>query len=279
MNLRTVLLCTLILSLPTAAVAARPSLLDAIVERGSLRCAVLPGYIPFTADGGAAEELQRRVVGGPLEAVDGVVGFDVELARALAASLGVRLELRRASDLEGLLALVSSGEADLALSGLTRTLERARRFNLSVPYFVSGLVLLVPEDSPWRTLDELNRPDVSVLVKPGATSARFVARRLPRAKAVPVSDEKSFGKTLSAGKHVAVMDAVKALSFRLSGLLKGRWRRLEGRRFTDEYFGAVLPRDEALTRYVDLFLEESKRTGRFHELASRFNAWFRSDAP
>ncbi len=138
-------------------------------------------------------------------------------------------------------------------------------------------MVLVPKASPYKTLNDLNNGDSEVLVKPSSTSETFASLYLPKAKIAAAGDEDEFLSAMAGGKRAAVLDAVKARSFRISGQLKGDFRRLEKRRFTDEYYGILLPRDEPLRQYVNLFLDDYKRSGLFHELASRYNAWFRSE--
>jgi polar amino acid transport system substrate-binding protein len=67
------------------------------------------------------------------------VGFDVDLAAAVARELGVRLEVRPAG-WDDLLAGVASGRFDLAMSGITAAEVRARGADVAAsnPYFETG---------------------------------------------------------------------------------------------------------------------------------------------
>ncbi len=253
-------------------------LIDHILKDGELKVAVSPGFVPFVVDGDEVEEVQKKVVGElEVDTATGVVGFDIELARALAASLNVRLVLVKARNLAHLQQLVDDEQVHMALSGLTRTLERAWSFYISDPYFVSGLIILVPEESPYRTLADLNVSNATVIVKPASTSEAFARKNLPNASIEVINTEAELAKRLSTRDSAAILDAIKARSLTMSGQVKGKFRRLESRRFTDEYFGILMQRDTSLVRYVNLFLEEFKRSGKFHEVASRFNPWFRSE--
>ena len=258
---------------------AKDELLDEILSRRELRVGVSPGFVPFVVDGEEARELKSKVIGDlPIDSKTGVCGFDVELARAIARSLEIRLTLIKAKDLYQLQELLNQGEIDMALSGLTRTLERAWSFYLSDPYFVSGLIILVPKNSPVRELKELNNEKHELFVKLSSTSENFARRYLPNANIASFSSEEVMFEKLQESKTASiVIDAIKAQSYRMSDKLSSDFRRLEGRRFTDEYFGILLPRDYSLLHYVNLFIESYKRSGKFHDLASRFNPWFRSE--
>ena len=264
--------------MPACLLGNEGHLIEEILTKGELRVGVSPGFIPFVVQGDHIKELQENVVGElEVDTETGTAGFDIELARALAQSLNVRLVIVKVHGLAKLQKLVDEGKVHLALSGLTRTLERAWSFYISEPYFVSGLIILVPQASPYKTLQELNKDKATVLVKPSATSETFARANLPNARIEAIKTEDEMLVRLNKGDAAIIVDAVKARSFAVSGKLKGKFRRLESRRFTDEYFGIIMPRDGSLVRYVNLFIDEFKRSGKFHELASRFNLWFRSE--
>ena len=72
----------------------------------------------------------------------GWVGFDVELAQHLGQTLGVEVEFRglKAAAIPQAL---TSGEVDLALAGLTRTVFRAAQINFTEPYLIVSQGALV----------------------------------------------------------------------------------------------------------------------------------------
>lgn len=73
-----------------------------------------------------------------------LIGLDVDIAKGIAESLGVEAEFNReAKAFNDLVDIVDRGEADLAISKLSRTLKRARIINYSTPYIVFRQALLV----------------------------------------------------------------------------------------------------------------------------------------
>ena len=64
-----------------------------------------------------------------------LAGLDVDLAKGLAAALGVGVSFDRSSKtFDGVIDVVARGEADIAVSKLSRTLARARLVRFSQPY-------------------------------------------------------------------------------------------------------------------------------------------------
>src|SRR5207253_10532926 len=78
-----------------------------------------------------------------------IQGYDAELARALAADLGVRVEfVPMALDTmyDALASLRSEGKADVLISALPFVYERQKDVRYSVPYYQAGQVLIVRAD-------------------------------------------------------------------------------------------------------------------------------------
>ena len=63
-----------------------------------------------------------------------IVGADIHLAQAIADELGVALSLSPMS-FNNVLASVASGKADLAISGISYTKERAKVYGFSNSYY------------------------------------------------------------------------------------------------------------------------------------------------
>ena len=80
-----------------------------------------------------------------------IVGLEIDIARAAAKSLGCTLEVRKAKFPE-LLPMVSSGEADLAASGITITDGRRQAVDFSVPYATEGGMFLYRAADPMPTM-------------------------------------------------------------------------------------------------------------------------------
>ena len=91
------------------------------------------------------------------------LGFEYELAKEFAKSIGVLLELVIPPSREALLEFLESGKADLIAAGMTRTPEREKKFAFSAPYqFVSELLIVPAKDKTTKGLPDLKGKAVSV---------------------------------------------------------------------------------------------------------------------
>lgn len=76
-----------------------------------------------------------------------IVGFDVEIAQAIAAQAGLKLKIK-AMEFNRLLPALADGKVDMVISGLSITDERRRLVDFSVPYYKATQVVLIRKGDP-----------------------------------------------------------------------------------------------------------------------------------
>jgi polar amino acid transport system substrate-binding protein len=91
-----------------------------------------------------------------------IVGFEVDIAEALARELGVHARFHQ-NDWSNLIPSLERGDFDIILNGLEDTPARRTRLHLSRPYFVYGETLAVRPGSALHTLDELRGHRIGTL--------------------------------------------------------------------------------------------------------------------
>ncbi|MDY3118476.1 MAG: transporter substrate-binding domain-containing protein [Peptoniphilus sp.] len=86
---------------------------------------------------------------------DEIVGFDIEIAKAIAEDMGVELEIKDL-DFDGIIPSIASGQADIGIAGLSATPEREEAVNFSVPYFTNEQVVLVRKEDAekYKTMED-----------------------------------------------------------------------------------------------------------------------------
>ena len=113
-----------------------------------------------------------------------LVGYDVDFAKALAKSLGVKLELV-ATNPANRIPLLQSGKADLIVADITITPERAQVIDFSTPYFVTGQQFLVPA-SGGDKLDDYSKARIGAVK--GTTGEQTLHQRFPQARVLSYDD-------------------------------------------------------------------------------------------
>ena len=83
-----------------------------------------------------------------------IVGIDVEIAKAIAAKLGMELQIEDMA-FDAIIPAVTSGKADFGAAGMTVTEERQRSVEFTDTYANSNQVAIVKEDSDITGSDAL----------------------------------------------------------------------------------------------------------------------------
>lgn len=166
------------------------STLDRIRERGVLVIATEAEFRPFEW----------------VEPSGKVVGFDIDLAQAVADALGVRLEVRNVK-FDSILSELRQGLADLVVSGMTVTPERAQSVRFSQPYFFTVTALLLNRASAGTVASakELDDPARRVAVKEGTTGEQSARAMLPRARLVSHKTENGAALDVAEGRADAFL--------------------------------------------------------------------------
>lgn len=161
----------LALCLSGAALAGSP-VLDRVVKSGVLKVAMSGDQPPFNA----------------VSRDKSLIGFDVDLANAMAGAMKVKLEIVEMPFGE-LLAAVKSGKADMVLSGMAITADRTQDVTFVGPYMMSGKSMLVSAatQAKVKTGADFNKAGITLVALENSTSESFVQRKLPNATLKTIS--------------------------------------------------------------------------------------------
>jgi cyclohexadienyl dehydratase len=170
----------------TAPALAEGSRLDAILERQVLRVGTTCDYRPFTALDKETGEYS---------------GFDIEVARALAKALGVSIAFAPTT-WSSLAKGLTEGDFDIAMGGVSVTLDRQKIGFFSAPYMRDGKTPIArcPDQERFQTLADIDRPGVRVISNPGGTNERFDRARLHSADIVVYPDNLAIFDQLASGR-------------------------------------------------------------------------------
>ncbi|MGI6216321.1 MAG: ABC transporter substrate-binding protein [Coriobacteriales bacterium] len=168
-----------------------------LVNEGQLTVATSPDFPPF-------ENLDTTAG----EGADQYVGLDMDIARAVADKLG--LEFNPVTiQFDGIIpAIVSGGQADIAISGITISPDREEQVDFSDPYYVDDLSIVVMNSSSSTedSIDsDLNASDVTIAVQSGTTAESYAKENYPNATASAYGNANDTFAALQAGQVDAVI--------------------------------------------------------------------------
>ncbi len=235
-------------ALPGLKPAAAASRLDEILARGVLRVGSTGDYKPFS----------YRVANGAA-----FIGLDIALAADLAKTLGVKLEVVPTT-WGTLMGDLGDDRFDLAMGGISVSLERQKKAWFSIPYLRDGKTPIARCDDArkYQTLADIDRPDVRLIVNPGGTNERFARAQAPHAKLTVFADNVTIFDRIVAGEaDVMITDVIEA---RLQQRLRPRLCAIHpDAPFDFSEKAVLLPRDVALKAYVDQWLHQALESGAF----------------
>lgn len=240
---------------------AQADKLDDIIASGTLRCAVVLDFPPM----------------GMRDANNEPIGFDVDYCNDLAKALGVKAEIVETPFPERIPALMS-GRVDVGVASTSDTLERAKTVGFSVPYFAFEMAVTANEKSGIKSFDDMKGHTV------GATAGTFEAIALEKqvqewgtGEFRPYQTQADVFLALSQGQIDAT---VSTSTVAMANVKTGNFPGISvvGKApFDTDYVALFTNRDEyGLINYLNLFVNQQVRTGRYAEL---YEKWVGGDLP
>lgn len=139
-----------------------------------------------------------------------IQGFDVDVANKLGDMLGVKVQFVQVNSADRVPFLVT-GKADLMMGALTRTSDRAKVIDFSVPIQTEALSALVKADAPFKAISELNSAKVKLIEVRGTTPVDYVKKNLPNAQVTLFDNYPDAVRAFEQGRGDAIIDVVDYL--------------------------------------------------------------------
>lgn len=227
-----------------------------IQEAKKLRVGTGAGYFPF-------EMIDKQ---------GKMVGFDMDMAQAMADAMKVELEVVDFKDFDAIIPALGAGQIDMIVAGMTITPERALAVNFSRPYFTSGQAVLVnmKYKDTVKSYADLDKADIVIVTEQGTTGDIAAQRTFKTATIRPMKGGNEATLDVCNGNSDAfVYDqsliAVQAQLHKdcVYGLLEP---------FTSEKYGIPIRAGEAdLLQWTNTFLDSYVDSDAYNE---SYRRWF-----
>ncbi|WP_337182414.1 transporter substrate-binding domain-containing protein [Shinella sp.] len=235
--------------------AAHADKLDDIIASGTLRCGVTLDFPPM----------------GMREQDNSPVGFDVDYCNDLAKALGVTAEIVETPFPERIPALMT-GRIDIGVASTSDTLERAKTIGMSIPYYAFENAVIANTSVDIADWEGMKGKTI------GATAGTYEAIWL-EAKVKewgvgsfrPYQTQADVLLALTQGQIDVTISAIEVAN---STLKSGKYPGLKivGKApMVPDYVALFTLREEyGLINYLNLFVNQQVRTGRYAELYKKW---------
>jgi cyclohexadienyl dehydratase len=232
----------------TPAVAApAPSRLDDVLARHTLRVCTTGDYKPYSF----------------LKPDGQFEGIDIDLVESLAKSLGVKAEYVKTSWSNLMNDFVA--KCDIAVGGVSTTLERQKRAFFTQPYMVDGKTPIVRcgDVEKYQTVEQIDQPNVR-------TNERFAKQFFTHSQLIEYPDNVTIFKQILDG-HADVMVTDASETLLQQKLNPGLCSVHPDKPFQFGEKAYLVPRGDApFQQYVDQWLHLARSTGEFQAVVDKW---------
>ncbi|MBR1729642.1 MAG: transporter substrate-binding domain-containing protein [Selenomonadaceae bacterium] len=232
--------------------------LEEISQRGTIKIGTTGDYRPMSYFNSETGEYE---------------GIDAELSKIIADSLGVKIEYIPTT-WPTLTKDTLDGKFDIALCGISRNYNRAKIMAMSDGYGVGifGKTILCrkKDAKKFKTLADINKPEVRVMINPGGTNEKFANANLKKATLIVFNDNAEIPHQISIGNaDIMITETVEALNY--IKLDKNLAAPLINEPFTRHSCGILMQKgDQEFLNYINFVLAELRMDGTLEKLENKY---------
>jgi cyclohexadienyl dehydratase len=232
-----------------------PDTLARVEKSGVLRVCTPGDYKPFSFERAPGE----------------FEGIDVDLMQNLGTALKAKPRFIKTT-WKNLLPDFVAGKCDIAVGGISVSLERQKQAYFSMPYMVNGKTPITRCEnvSRFQTVEAIDKPSVRVIANPGGSNERFARTRLSHAKLTIHADNVTIFDELIKGKaDVFVTEAAEAIVQSKAHPELCAVNPDKPLQYAEMAY--LLPQgDEVFKRFVDQWLHLSKADGEYAHISAKW---------
>ena len=205
-----------------------------------------------------------------------IVGFEPDIAAAIADKLGVELELIQVGSPDRI-PFVASGRVDFVMGAMARTAERAKVIDYTVPLHTASYGIVTPMDSGIDSFEDLDSEDVTLVQVRGTTAVAWLQENVPNANLLLLDNYNDRDRALGQGRADASFDGIDSVAYRLRIFPDRQWNIIPYPAFGVEYSGlGVQKGNYTLRDWLNIALFDLHRTGFVEE---SWQTWFLKPMP
>lgn len=251
------ILCSVAISCGTQRIASGTPTIDKIKDRGTLLVGTTGDYRPLS---------YREPETGEYW------GFGIDVAGEIAGSLGVSVSYVPTS-WPTLSADVQTPELfDFAIGGITITDARLETMDMSEGYLCNGKTILCRKEDAgkYKTLEDLNKSEVRVMVNPGGLNEKFARENLPSCTLIVFEKNEEIPSKVAEGEADVMITEITEAPWYVRNDTRLAAPLLD-KPFTRGQIGVLMRKgQEDLLKKVNAKIQEMKSDGKLRDLHDKY---------
>ena len=135
---------------------------------------------------------------------DEIIGFDIDIAQAIADELGVELEVKD-MDFDGLIPALTTGKIDIIIAGMNATEERKQSVDFTDVYYTQTDIVVIRKEDADKFTSEDSLKTAALATQKATVQETYLLETFPDAEIQSVPKWNTAIMSLTTGKVDAVM--------------------------------------------------------------------------
>ncbi|WP_413989599.1 transporter substrate-binding domain-containing protein [Labrys okinawensis] len=211
--------------------------LDQIIQAGTIKIGVNPNFPPMSSYGKTNE----------------FEGFDIDVGNKIAAAIGVKAEFVPTETAQRVPYLVAD-QIDISLGALTRSAERAKLIDFTVPLHTESMAVLTTDKNGTQKWTDFNSDKYTLVNMRGNWSVDFLKDKLPNAKVLLVENNADTVRAVAQGRGDAIIENIDFFLAFTKNYPDVKWRTLNDTIFTNYDSIGVQKGNDSLRNFLNILL-------------------------
>jgi ABC-type amino acid transport substrate-binding protein len=197
-------------------------------------------------------------------------GFDIDIINAIGKELGWEVEVQD-TGFDGALEQVKTGKAQVAIAAITITDKRKQDYAFSDSYFEAKQLLMVPENSPIKSVQDIKGKRVAVQ---SATTGALLAEEMLGKGSPNVHQMEDLASAMDElyNKRVdAVIGDMQPVLEQMKKNAKPGYTTIDDPNVPKEFYGILMNKKDAeMVKQVNEALKKIKENGTYDQIYNKY---------
>lgn len=197
-----------------------------------------------------------------------LTGFDVELIKAIFQNQGYNISFESMT-FDTLIPSLITQEIDVAISTITITNDRRKRVDFSVPYYYSGLSVLINHKDKEKIKDSTDLENQTICAQIGTTGS-YYAQEIKNSTVIEDVNYLDSINNLQTGRCIAAINDKPVNDYYLAQTGNNNLIVLPNTLTSESYAIAVVKGNEKILDVINKGISDLKQSGQYQQIYDKY---------